>query len=192
MKVIIVLLLILIVDNFQSSLRNCVIPRGRSKLIAEVGASWFRGMEEKSRARVTFGSRNQENSEDETGVNASSTVRTNRSAKIRWELRIEANNVAARCLKTASIQIFNKAEGGGGGGPGSPAELSPDISCQHFITVAVIKRLSPRLWPRAAKLHLDRRNDPPHWSRGSCCSGGGAQEPEVDQHPVQRRSPTVF
>lgn len=41
------------------------------------------------------------------------------------------------------------------------AELSLDISCQHFITVAVIK--SPRLWrwPRAAKLHLDWRDKPP-------------------------------
>lgn len=55
------------------------------------------------------------------------------------------------------MQIFNKAEGG----LGPLAELSPDISCQHFMTVAVIKSLSLWLWPRAAKLHLDRRDKPP-------------------------------
>lgn len=49
-----------------------------------------------------------------------------------------------------SLQILNKAEGG----PGRLAELSLDISCQHFITVAVIKRQRPRCWPRADKLHL--------------------------------------
>lgn len=65
--------------------------------------------------------------------------------------------MAAQGSKTESMQIFNKAEGG----PSSPAELSPDISCQHFITVAVIKSLSPWLWPRAAKLHLDWRDKPP-------------------------------
>lgn len=35
-----------------------------------------------------------------------------------------------------SIRVVNKAEGGLGRLP----ELSLDISCQHFITVAVIKR----------------------------------------------------
>lgn len=77
--------------------------------------------------------------------------------KIRRDQSVKPNNVAACRLKTEGIQIFNKAQGG----PGSLAELSADISCQHFITVAVIKSLSPWLWPRAAKLHLDWRDKPP-------------------------------
>lgn len=60
-------------------------------------------------------------------------------------------------VKTESIQILNKAEGG----PCMLAELSLDISCQHFITVAVIKSPRPWRWPRAAKLHLDWRDKPP-------------------------------
>lgn len=56
-----------------------------------------------------------------------------------------------------NIQILNKAEGG----PGMLAELSLDISCQHFITVAVIKSPRPQRWPRAAKLHLDWKDKPP-------------------------------
>lgn len=56
-----------------------------------------------------------------------------------------------------NIQILNKAEGG----PGMLAELCLDISCQHFITVAVIKSTRPQRWPRAAKLHLDWKDKPP-------------------------------
>lgn len=56
-----------------------------------------------------------------------------------------------------SIQVLNKAEGG----PGMLAELSLDISCQHFITVAVIKRWRHRRWLRAAKLHLGWTDKPP-------------------------------
>lgn len=44
-------------------------------------------------------------------------------------------------VKTESIQIFNKRKGGS---LAALAELSLGISCQHFITVAVIKRQSPR------------------------------------------------
>lgn len=55
-------------------------------------------------------------------------------------------------VKTEDIQILNKEERG----PGMLAELPLDISCQHFITVAVIKSWKSRRWPRAAKLHL-------HW-----------------------------
>lgn len=69
------------------------------------------------------------------------------------------NKTQSSCMlvETESIQVLNKADGG----PGMPAELSLDISCQHFITVAVIKRRRPRRWPRAAKLHLDWIDKPP-------------------------------
>lgn len=60
-------------------------------------------------------------------------------------------------MKIEKIQILNKAEWG----PGMPPELSLEISCQDFITVAVIKRRRPRCWPRAAKLHLDWKEKPP-------------------------------
>lgn len=56
-----------------------------------------------------------------------------------------------------SIQLLNNAEGG----PDRLPELSPDISCQHFITVAVIKRWRPRHWPRTPKLHLGCRDKAP-------------------------------
>lgn len=56
---------------------------------------------------------------------------------------------------TQVIRLLNKAEGG----PGRPAELSLDISCQHFITVAVIKRPRPRSWPGADKLRLGWEED---------------------------------
>lgn len=60
-------------------------------------------------------------------------------------------------MKSESIQVLNKAEGG----LGRAAKLSLDISCQHFITVAVIKRWRPWYWPRQAKLHLGWKDKPP-------------------------------
>lgn len=51
--------------------------------------------------------------------------------------------------KTESIPVVNKAEGWC-----STDKLSLHISCQHFITVAVIKRWRPCCRLRAAKLHL--------------------------------------
>lgn len=69
-----------------------------------------------------------------------------------------ASKVEPACLrKIESIQVLNKAEGG----LYRPAKLSLDISCQHFITVAVIKRRRPWYWPRAAKLHLGWRDKRP-------------------------------
>lgn len=58
--------------------------------------------------------------------------------------------------KPGSIQIINKAAGVRASG-----ELSLDISCQHFIKEAVIKRCRGRSWPRAAKLHLGWKDKPP-------------------------------
>lgn len=64
--------------------------------------------------------------------------------------------------ETESILVLNKAEGG----PGRLAELSLDISCQHFITEAVIKRPRPQSWLRAAKLHLGWEDKPPTATAG--------------------------
>lgn len=55
-----------------------------------------------------------------------------------------------------SIQVLNKAEG-----VSSRPTESLDISCQHFITVAVIKLWRPQCWPREAKLHLGWKDKPP-------------------------------
>lgn len=76
-------------------------------------------------------------------------------------------------VEIESIHVLNKPEGG----PGMQAELSLDISCQHFITVAVIKRRRPRCWPRAAKLHLDWKDKPP--TATAAAAQGLQQEPRL-------------
>lgn len=87
------------------------------------------------------------------------------------------SNTQSSCLlvEIESIQVLNKAEGG----PGMLAELSLDISCQHFITVAVIKRRRPWRWPRAAKLHLDWRDKPPTATAAAAAAQRLQQEPRL-------------
>ena len=97
--------------------------------------------------------------ENNTNENNVDKVYNKKGQKIINIERGRENKTQSSCMlvETESIQVLNKAEGG----PGMPAELSLDISCQHFITVAVIKRWRPRRWPRAAKLHLDWIGKPP-------------------------------
>lgn len=78
-----------------------------------------------------------------------------------------------------SIHVLNKAEGG----PGLLAELSLDISCQHFITVTVIKGRRARCWPRAAKLHLGWKDQPP--TATAATAQGLRAGTEADLHSLQ-------
>lgn len=63
--------------------------------------------------------------------------------EIMTEIKEGSGEKASNCIlvKSECFQIFNKRKGG----LGVLAELSLGISCQHFITVAVIKRRSPRV-----------------------------------------------